>query len=83
MANLRDKFGGVGGLIRKALPYVATYFVGRKLGERGTRKQAEEPVLKTYRASLVWEKHANWLPKISSRKTTESNTCEINSNGAY
>jgi hypothetical protein len=44
MANLRDRFGGVGGLIRKALPYVATYFVGRKLGERGTRKQAEEEI---------------------------------------
>jgi hypothetical protein len=36
-----DKFGGVGGMIRKAVPYVATYIFGKKMGERGTRKQAE------------------------------------------
>jgi hypothetical protein len=42
MANPLDKVGGVGGLIRKAIPYVATYIFGKKMGERGTRKQAEE-----------------------------------------
>ena len=41
MVNPLDKLGGVGGLIRKAVPYVATYLFGRKMGERGTRKQAE------------------------------------------
>ena len=42
MANPLDKLGGVGGIIRKAVPYVATYLFGRKMGERGTRKQAGE-----------------------------------------
>jgi hypothetical protein len=28
MANPLDRFGGVGGMIRKAVPYVATYFFG-------------------------------------------------------
>ena len=41
MANPLDRFGGVGGMIRKAVPFVATYLFGRKMGERGTRKQAE------------------------------------------
>ncbi len=45
MANPLDKLGGVGGMIRKAVPYVATYFFGRKMGERGTRKRAEEETL--------------------------------------
>jgi hypothetical protein len=45
MANPLDKFGGVGGMIRKAVPYVATYLFGRKMGERRTRKQAEEEIL--------------------------------------
>jgi hypothetical protein len=45
MANPLDKLGGVGGMLRKAVPYVATYLFGRKMGERGTRKQAEEEVL--------------------------------------
>ncbi len=44
MANPLDKLGGVGGIIRKAVPYVATYFFGRKMGERGTRNQAEEEI---------------------------------------
>jgi hypothetical protein len=44
MANPLDKLGGVGGLIRKAVPYVATYLFGRKMGERGTRKQAEAEI---------------------------------------
>ncbi len=44
MANPLDKLGGVGGIIRKAVPYVATYLFGRKMGERGTRKQAGEEV---------------------------------------
>jgi hypothetical protein len=44
MAGMLDRFGGVGGLIRKAVPYVATYVFGRKMGERGTRKQAEEEI---------------------------------------
>ena len=44
MANPLDKLGGVGGIIRKAAPYVATYLFGRKMGERGTRNQAEEEV---------------------------------------
>ena len=44
MANPLDRFGGVGGMIRKAVPYVATYFFGRKMGERGTRKQAAEEI---------------------------------------
>ena len=44
MANPLDRFGGVGGLIRKAVPYVATYVFGKKMGERGTRKQAEEEI---------------------------------------
>ena len=44
MANPLDRLGGVGGMIRKAVPYVATYLVGRKMGERGTRKQAEEEI---------------------------------------
>jgi hypothetical protein len=39
-----DKFGGVGGMIRKAVPYVATYLFGRKMGERGTRKRAGEEI---------------------------------------
>ena len=42
MANPLDRLGGVGGIIRKAVPYVATYLFGRKMGERGTRKQAAE-----------------------------------------
>ncbi len=45
MAGPLDKFGGVGGMIRKAVPYVATYFFGRKMGERGTRKQAQGEIL--------------------------------------
>ena len=45
MANPLDKLGGVSGVIRKAVPYVATYLFGRKMGERGTRKQAEEEIL--------------------------------------
>ena len=45
MANPLDRFGGVGGLIRKAVPYVATYIFGKKMGERDTRKQAEEETL--------------------------------------
>jgi hypothetical protein len=44
MANLLDRFGGVGGLIRKAVPYIATYVFGKKMGERGTRKQAGEEI---------------------------------------
>lgn len=44
MAGPLDRFGGVGGLIRKAVPYLATYILGRKLGERGTRKQADEEI---------------------------------------
>ena len=44
MANPLDRFGGVGGLIRKAVPYIATYVFGRKMGERGTRQQAGEEV---------------------------------------
>ena len=46
MANPLDRFGGVGGIIRKAVPYVATYLFGKKMGERGTRKQAEEAHLR-------------------------------------
>lgn len=42
MAGPLDRFGGVGGLIRKAVPYVATYIFGRKMGERDTRNQAQE-----------------------------------------
>ena len=45
MANPLDRLGGVGGMIRKVVPYVATYLFGRKMGERGTRKQAEEETL--------------------------------------
>ena len=45
MASPLDRFGGVGGMIRKAVPYVATYLFGRKMGERGTRKQAEGEIL--------------------------------------
>ena len=45
MANLSNKFGSIGQVIRKAVPYVATYFVGKKLGERGTRKEAKEETL--------------------------------------
>ncbi len=44
MANPVDKLGGFGGIIRKAVPYVATYLFGRKMGERGTRKQAREEI---------------------------------------
>lgn len=44
MANPLGRLGGVGGLIRKAVPFVATYVFGRKMGERGTRKQAGEEV---------------------------------------
>jgi hypothetical protein len=44
MANPLDRFGGVGGLIRKAVPYLATYVFGKKMGERGTRKQAGEEI---------------------------------------
>ena len=44
MANPLDRLGGVGGMIRKAVPYVATYLFGRKMGERGTRKQAGEEI---------------------------------------
>jgi hypothetical protein len=44
MAGPLDKFGGVGGIIRKAVPYVATYLFGRKMGERGTRKRAEKEI---------------------------------------
>jgi hypothetical protein len=45
MANPLDRLGGVGGLIRKTVPYIATYLFGRKMGERGTRKQAGEEIL--------------------------------------
>ena len=34
--------GGVGGIIRKAVPFVLTYVFGKKMGERDTRQQAEE-----------------------------------------
>jgi hypothetical protein len=44
MANPLDRFGGVGGIIRKAVPYIATYVFGKKMGERGTRKQAEAEI---------------------------------------
>ena len=44
MASPLDRFGGVGGLIRKAVPFVATYVFGRKMGERGTRNQAAEEI---------------------------------------
>jgi hypothetical protein len=44
MASPLDRFGGVGGMIRKAVPFVATYLFGRKMGERGTRKQADEEI---------------------------------------
>ena len=44
MANPLDRLGGVGGIIRKAVPYVATYLFGRKMGERGTRNRAEEEI---------------------------------------
>ena len=36
---------GIGQFIRKAVPYVATYFVGKKLGERDIRKEAKEETL--------------------------------------
>lgn len=36
-----ERFGGVGGIIRKAVPFVLTYFFGKKMGERDTRQQAE------------------------------------------
>lgn len=36
-----ERFGGVGGIIRKAVPYVLTYVFGKKMGERDTRQQAE------------------------------------------
>lgn len=42
MAGPLDRFGGVGGLIRKAVPYIATYVFGKKMGERDTRQQAGE-----------------------------------------
>ena len=45
MSNLSDKVGGVGRIILKAVPYVATYFLGRKLGQRGTRKEAKKEML--------------------------------------
>jgi len=45
LANPLDRFGGVGGIIRKAVPFVATYIFGKKMGERDTRKQAEEETL--------------------------------------
>jgi hypothetical protein len=45
MSNLSDKVGGVGRIILKAVPYVATYFLGRKLGQRGTRKEAKREML--------------------------------------
>lgn len=45
MSNLSDKFGGVGRIILKAVPYVATYFLGRKLGRTGTRKEAKTEML--------------------------------------
>ena len=44
MAGPLDRFGGVGDMIRKAVPYMATYLFGRKMGERGTRKQAGEEI---------------------------------------
>ena len=45
MSNLSDKFGGVGRMVLKAVPYVATYFLGRKLGQKGTRKEAKREIL--------------------------------------
>lgn len=36
-----ERFGGVGGIMRKAVPFVLTYFFGKKMGERDTRQQAE------------------------------------------
>jgi hypothetical protein len=45
MAGPLERFGGVGGIIRKAVPFVATYIFGKKMGERDTRKQAEEETL--------------------------------------
>ena len=45
MANSGGRFGGIGRFIRKAVPYVATYVVGKKLGEREIRKDAREETL--------------------------------------
>ena len=45
MAGPLERFGGVGGIIRKAVPFVATYIFGKKMGEKDTRKQAEEETL--------------------------------------
>ena len=45
MANPGGRFGGIGQFIRKAVPYVATYVVGKKLGEREIRKEAKEETL--------------------------------------
>ena len=41
MTMALERFGGVGGIIRKAVPYVLTYVFGKKMGERDTRQQAE------------------------------------------
>ena len=49
MANPLDRFGGVGGIVRKAVPYIATYIFGKKMGEKDTRKQAEEETLEQHK----------------------------------
>jgi hypothetical protein len=49
MANPLDRFGGVGGIVRKAVPYLATYIFGKKMGEKDTRKQAEEETLEQHK----------------------------------
>ena len=45
MSNLSDKFGGVGRMVVKAIPFVATYLLGRKLGQKGTREEAKRETL--------------------------------------
>jgi hypothetical protein len=67
MANPLDKLGGVGGILRKAVPYIATYLFGRKMGERRTRQQAEEETLAQRERA---EKAAQEVRDELSRKPT-------------
>ncbi|MFO1075607.1 MAG: hypothetical protein U1E17_23480 [Geminicoccaceae bacterium] len=61
-----ERFGGVGGVIRKAIPYVLTYVFGKKMGERDTRNQAEEET------EAARERAARAGQKVSDELKTKS-----------
>ena len=63
MASLR----GVGRTILKVVPYVATYLLGRKLGESGTRKEAKNEIREQHELA---EKEAQKVRNQLDKKST-------------